>query len=189
MEEIIYENNAGDKYIIIDSKRKKVKSRIWDMVLIQFLDTGSTRWVYKYNSDKGKVKDLYKKTVYGVGYLGEVSNKPKYYKQALDLWRNMMKRCYTDDPKGYRKWGTTVEIRWHCFSTFLEDIKELDNFDKWVLGYQDEYEKYNLDKDFKVPKSNIYSRMTCSFVSEHLNKSEGAKTTVEGYYRVIGRRD
>ena len=81
----------------------------------------------------------------------------------------MIRRCYSEtDPKGYFKKGTLVDPRWHCFADFLEDISKLDNFDRW-LGK----EGYQLDKDLRVPGSNVYSPETCSFVTEFENKQAG----------------
>lgn len=180
----IYKNNSGDEFVVLDKEARK--SRMW--VLIKFLATASTRWVIESNASRGKVRDFYKRTRYGVGYLGELDKKVPYYKQAKQLWANMMKRCYCDkDAKGYYKWGTEVAPRWHCLANFIEDLPHLENFDKW-LAQKETGVNYNLDKDFLAPGCNVYSPDTCMFVDEHTNKSEGAKTTVDGYYRTVGSR-
>ena len=142
--------------------------------LIQFKDTGTTMQVLKANAIKGKVKDPYAVSVWGVGYVGFFSRKLPYWKQANQLWRNMMKRCYCEkDPRGY--FGTAfVDSRWKCFANFLEDLPKLDNFEKWLDGFISGV-KYNLDKDLKVEGNKLYSREVCSFVLESVNKSEGAK--------------
>ena len=184
----IYKNNAGDEFVVLDKKCCKSVHRM--KVLVKFLATGSTRWVYESNANKGKVKDFYKRTRYGIGYLGEINSKKKlpYYQQAKQLWANVLKRCYCEkDTKGYHKWGTEVCPRWHCLANFIEDLPRLENFDKW-LSQKRTGVNYNLDKDFRVPGCNVYSPDTCMFIDEHTNKSEGAKTTVEGYYRKVGSR-
>lgn len=166
MEKLV--SNGGKEFVILEKLPKK-------KCLIQFTETGSVREVYIDNAIAGKVKDLYAKTVYGVGCLGEYK-KTHYWKPCLQLWRNMMKRCYSDkDDRGYKfKKGTQVEARWLCFANFLEDVPLLDNFDKWLSGGECSNTRYNLDKDSVNPDLNIYSRYTCSFITEHDNKSAGA---------------
>lgn len=180
----IYKNNAGDEFVVLEKEVRK--SRMW--ILIKFLATASTRWVIESNASRGKVRDFYKRTRYGIGYLGEIDKKVPYYNQAKQLWANMMKRCYSEkDTKGYYKWKTEVAPRWHCLANFIEDLPYLENFDKW-LAQKETGVNYNLDKDFRSPGCNVYSPDTCMFVDEHTNKSEGAKTTVDGYYRTVGSR-
>lgn len=184
MQEIILKNNAGDEFVVIDEKINN--GRVW--WLVKFLETSGTRWVLKCNASKGKVKDIYKRSRYGVGYLGEVNRKIPYYNQAEQLWANMLKRCYFEgDNKGYAKWGTTVHPRWHCLANFIEDLPKLDNFCKW-LSQKHTGVKYNLDKDIRVPNCNVYSPDTCMFLDEHTNKSEGAKATLDKYFRTVDGR-
>jgi hypothetical protein len=154
-----YKANNGLEFIILQQTGKQC--------IIQFLGTGSVRKANIDNIKAGKVRDLYAKTSYGVGFLGEYARNG-YHVSAQQLWRNMIKRCYTDDPKGYKAKGTTVDPRWHCFASFLEDLPTLPNFQRWVNK-----EGYQLDKDLKIPGSNVYSKETCSFVTEQENKSAG----------------
>ena len=161
-------SNSGQEFVIFEKLTGK-------KCLIKFTETGSVREVYTDNARAGKVKDLYALTVYGVGCLGEYNRFP-YWKQSIQLWRNMMKRCYSEkDNRGYKfKKGTQVEARWLCFANFLEDIHLLPNFDKWLAGGSCSKTRYNLDKDLIDPSLNIYSRYTCSFTTEHDNKRAGA---------------
>ena len=132
-------NNAGQELVVLSRDGKKAT--------IQFTETGSVRTANIDNVRAGKVKDFYAKSSYGIGYSGEFE-KVHYWKQAKQLWQNMMKRCYSEnDPRGYFGTGVVVSPRWHCFANFLVDLKELENFDKWVLGQSEGCEKYNLDKD------------------------------------------
>lgn len=162
-----YKSNSTGNFIIL----KKVDK---DKHLIQFLDTGTTKEAYLNNILTGKVKDQYAITVYGHGYYGDFK-KISYWKQAKQLWQNMLKRCYCHkDTKGY--YGiATVDNRWKCFAFFLEDLPKLENFDKWLKGQENSEKKYNLDKDFKIPGNKIYSFEACKFVTEYENKSAGAK--------------
>lgn len=163
-------SNSGDKFTVVRRNSKKC--------IVVFEDTKYTTEAYWANVEKGKIIDPYKKTVLGIGYLGEFK-KVSYWKKAKQLWQNMMKRCYNkNDSKGY--YGKCfVDQRWHCFSNFLEDIKHLDNFEQWN-NFDKTGVKYNLDKDLKIPGNNIYSKLHCSFQMESLNK--GA-TSRNNYYR------
>lgn len=160
-----YTNNAGQKLKVFAKMRNKYK--------VQFEETGYTVEAFIVNVKAGKVTDPYAKSFLGIGYLGEFELKP-YWKQAKQLWSNMMKRCYNPkDDKGY--YGKCfVDVRWQCFANFLEDLPKLENFELWLLGYTDGQVKYNLDKDLKVPGNKVYSREMCMFETEYLNKSTGA---------------
>jgi len=155
-----YSNNGLEFYILSQEGKQCV---------IQFTGTGSVRKANIDNIKAGKVRDLYQKTSYGIGWLGEYT-RTGYHVQAQQLWRNMIKRCYTDDPKGYKARGTTIEPRWHCFATFLTDLPHLPGFRCWV-----ENKGYQLDKDLRIPNANVYSFETCSFVTEFENKQAGKK--------------
>jgi hypothetical protein len=167
-----YESNSTGWFTIIQRTGKRC--------IIQFDVTGYTATVNIDNAKAGKVKDPYFRSVYGVGYLGEFNKKTHpYWKQASQLWRNMLKRCYSKkDSRGYYGKGVSVDERWLCFANFLEDISELDNFDLWLKGHGTP-DRYNLDKDLKVAGNKVYSKDLCSFVSEFDNKSAGAKNSIE----------
>lgn len=175
----IYKNNAGQEYIILDRYNRRIKNRIWPMLKIQFLDSGTTKEVYECNAKLGKVLDPYFPSFLGIGYQG-IHPKPSYWKEAKRLWSNMMKRCYDQNyTDGYYGRGYKVDKRWHCFANFLEDIPKLENFEYWVLGGNQGFPNYNLDKDLKYPGNKIYSLECCSFVTEYENKSHGAKRARE----------
>ena len=153
-----YINNAGLEFTVIKELPNK-------KCLIKFTKSGSLREVRKDNMLRGKVKDLYAPSRYGIGYDGDFIRVP-YWKKAKDLWSNMLKRCYyKNDKHGY--YGRCfVDKRWHCFANFLDDIKDLIGFNDWLnnRGMQ-------LDKDYIVPGNVTYSKYTCCFLSEFKNKS------------------
>ena len=157
-------NNSGQELVVLSKRGKKVK--------VQFKDTGYTTEAYINNVVAGKIKDPYSKSFLGIGYLGEFE-KVSYWKQAKQLWSNVMKRCY--NPKDYMGYygEAFVDPRWHCFANFLSDLPKLENFSKWLDGKQNGV-PYNLDKDLKFPGNKVYSREACMFVSEYENKSAGA---------------
>lgn len=153
-------SNAGCEFLILKQEGSTCT--------IQFTKTGSVRKADIQNIKAGKVRDLYERSSYNIGFLGKYKRNG-YHVQAQQLWRNMIKRCYYEkDSKGYFDKGTKVDPRWHCFADFLEDLPLLDNFEKWKNK-----EGYQLDKDIKVPGSNVYSLETCSFVTEFENKQSG----------------
>ena len=159
-----FTNNAGHSGIIFKKKASKC--------MIRFNDTGYTRQAEIHNVRAGKINDPYAISVLSIGWLGEYTKVP-YWKQAKQLWSNVMKRCYNPkDSMGY--YGKAfVDERWLCFANFLEDLPALENFDKWLAG-KDNGNPYNFDKDLKVPGNKVYSKDTCMFVTEYENKSAGA---------------
>lgn len=161
-------NSTGSGAIMAKKGRK---------CLVVFDKTNYVTTADLHNVRQGKIKDPYYPTVLGVGYLG-VFKKVPYWKQAKQLWQNMMKRCYSDnDPRGYKSKGVTVDTRWHCFANFLEDIKSLDNFDGW-LNSKDIGVEFDLDKDALVKGNKVYSKDLCSFVSRSLNRPLGKRGKV-----------
>lgn len=150
----------------------KIIAKLANRCIVQFKDTGYTTEAEIHNVRQGKIKDPYSKSFLGIGYLGEFE-KVSYWKQAKQLWSNVMKRCY--NPKDYMGYygEAFVDPRWHCFANFLDDVSKLENFSKWLDGKENGM-PYNLDKDLKFPGNKVYSREACMFVSEYENKSAGA---------------
>ena len=174
-----YLSNAGQEFIVLSEFRKKHLNREHTKWIVQFVETGTTKEVYRENAISGKVRDEYAISVYGKGYSGLYDKKIPYWKKARQLWQNMMKRCYsTKDKKGYYGYATVCD-RWHCFANFLDDLPKLKNFDLWLNPTD---EKYNLDKDL-IGNGSVYSPLNCQFITEHENKSAGAKVTVDQYKR------
>lgn len=161
-----FESNSTGDFILI--------SRKGNDCVVQFLETNTIKESHISNVLTGKVKDPYYPTVYSIGYYGEFTKVP-YWKQAKQLWQNMLKRCYCEkDLKGY--YGKVVVCkRWLCFANFLEDLPNLENFDKWLNGQNNNSVKYNLDKDFTVINNKVYAPEVCLFITENENKAAGAK--------------
>lgn len=159
--------NSGHRFKSISKKGKTIR--------VVFEGTGYFTEVDLYNARAGKVKDPYEISIYGQGYIGLPDKKIPYWKQALQLWKNMMKRCYSEkDDRGY--YGRCfVDERWKSFENFLNDIKYLEGFDEWLKGSEEDFYKSNLDKDFYVPGNNIYARHYCRFLPQSYNKSLGKK--------------
>jgi hypothetical protein len=158
-------NNAGDSFVVFRKKGQLAK--------VYFPETGYVRDVYYANAIKGKVKDTYKKSLYGNGALGEFDKSISYWRQAKQLWSNMVKRCY--DPNYDHGYFGTAEVseRWKTFETFLNEIHEIEGFEGWLSGHIEGNLKYNLDKDFIMKGNRLYSKNLCLFLPESYNKSLG----------------
>lgn len=120
------------------------------------------RTIYKAFRE-GKIKNLYDKTIYNIGYLGEGKYSNKKHEKIYDTWEHMLRRCY--DPYHINKNLTYKDCfvcdEWHCFQ----------NFAKW---YEDNYYKVlneimHLDKDILIKGNKIYSPNTCIFVPQRIN--------------------
>lgn len=158
----VYKNMSGHEFVIIDRPSK-------GRVLVKFLETGTILETWSGNCAAGKVADPFQRSRLGIGFLGFFEKMP-YYKQAYQLWSNMLKRCYdANDKRGYYGQGVEVDPNWHCFSNFLSDIKELKGFKNWLNG-----EGYELDKDL-AGDGKTYSKYTCQFLPASENRSYGKK--------------
>lgn len=166
-----FTNNSGETFRSFSKRGKKVR--------VEFENTGYVTEVFIDNARAGKVKDPYAVSVYGVGYEGNPDKSLPYWKQAKQLWTNMLKRCYSEkDDRGY--YGKCfVDSKWHSFEAFLNDLKHLDGFDEWIKGNEDPYYRCHLDKDFYREDNNIYSRNLCRFLPMAYNQSLGKKGKTE----------
>ncbi len=167
----IYKNISGLEFLIIEHLPNR-------KVLVRFIDTNSVVKADGRNVAAGKIADPYQKSRLGVGYLGNYT-KTEYHKQALQLWSNMLKRCYDEnDKRGYFGKGVLVDPRWHSFENFVNDLPNLKGFSNWLNK-----ESYELDKDF-IGDGCVYSRETCVFIPSSLNRSLGKlnKTLIDGVW-------
>lgn len=137
-----------------------------------------------------------KKEVRGIAYRGNVEDldvKPKEERE----WHNMLARCYhKDGTVKVREHGYKVVVceRWKCLAYFVEDIRKMKNYDKW-LECEDNTKKdgYHLDKDmgcffkddgyFMIER--IYSPSTCNFVTTEINQQFRSWVQDKFYYGKI----
>ena len=130
---------------------------------VLFPDTGyiATNRDYKEFS-VGILKDMYEKTVWGVGYLGGGKYKSGGSKKHV-TWRHMLERCY--DLKAQEKQPTYIDCtvceEWHNYQIFAEWYD--NNY------YEVEGELIHLDKDILFKGNKIYSPSTCIFVPRDIN--------------------
>lgn len=155
LNEINY-NRYGDRM-------KIVKYNSAANVIVQFENGFKIKTAYKCFK-KGEVTNVYDKSVYNVGYLGEGIHKgDKKYGYCFKIWSSMLQRCY-DEKKQKRTptyKGCTVYNEWHNFQNFAEWYDE--NY--YIVGN----ETMCLDKDILHKGNKIYSPKTCIFVPERIN--------------------
>ena len=111
--------------------------------------------------NKGMIKNHYKKSVYGIGYLGEGKYKTSFngkHTKYYTKWRSMLGRCYDEIQSSSTYGAVTVCEEWHNFQNFAE----------WF--YENYIESFELDKDIICSDCKIYSPETCCFVPQEINK-------------------
>ena len=133
-------------------------------VEIEFLKTGYETAVRLGDIKNGKVKDPYLPFVYGVGMLGT-----KYPSREGDrntkeylLWKNMLKRCYSDDFK--KKNPTYIDCE------VSDNFKSYEYFYEWChkqIGFS--VDGFELDKDLLIKGNKVYSETTCVFLPREIN--------------------
>ena len=137
-------------------------------VEIQFLKTGFETVAQLGHIRNGNVKDPYSPSVFGVGVTGT-----KYpvkingvITKEYDLWRSMLKRCYSD---GFKKKYPTYE---GC--KVSDNFKYYEHFYEWChkqigLGVDGNGNSFQLDKDLLIKGNRVYSESTCVFIPAEIN--------------------
>lgn len=177
-------NNCGEFAIIGKTDRSRLEKNGYehhDHYLCQFND--ETKVVAVSNHIKGgKVKNPNHPNVYGVGYFGQgewesrdLDNMTKEY----NAWIRMLQRCYDEklQEKEPTYKGVTVDIRWHNFQVFCEDIQHLEGYQDWKTS-----NTLELDKDILCESLNIspkiYSKNTCLFITKKENRYHRNKESI-----------
>ena len=133
-------------------------------VEIQFLKTGFETTVRLGDIKSGKVKDRYLPSVCGVGIVGD-----KYsvrvsgvLTKEYELWKGMLKRCYSDGFKNKRPTyeGCEVSDKFLYYEYFYEWCHSQIGFDN---------EGWHLDKDLLIKGGKVYSESTCVFLPPEIN--------------------
>lgn len=165
----ILENFYGCKYEVIelvDGNYCKIK----------FLDSfGYEKVVLKSDAKRG-IRNPYRKSVAGVGYIGEGVYNSVTSSQLFMVWSNMLTRCYDEESlkKHITYVGCSVEDTWHCFqdfATWCEAQPEFMNNRDWCL-----------DKDIIERGNKIYSPHKCSFVPTCINNLFTLRGNKRGEY-------
>ena len=133
-------------------------------VEIQFINTGFETVVELGNIRNGGVKDSYSPSVYGVGILG--TKYPSKINGVITkeyvLWKNMLKRCYSD--KYQNKYPTYID----CEAS--DKFKSYEYFYEWChkqVGFDNQ--GWHLDKDLLTKGNKVYSEDSCIFIPQEIN--------------------
>jgi hypothetical protein len=135
-------------------------------IRVRFIESNYKTNASWLNFIKGTIRNVYDKTVFGVGYLGEGNYKTKENNKmtkVYNTWKEMLKRCYDENSrKKYKTYkDCTVAEEWHNFQNFAkwydENYYEIDN------------EEMCLDKDILINGNRIYSPEACLFVPKSIN--------------------
>ena len=113
---------------------------------------------------KGKVRNPFLPSMYGVGYTGAGEFSPTIdgkNTSEYSAWREMIKRCYSEKSQEIRPTykGCTVCEEWHNFQ----------NFAKWYTSQSHYGKGYELEKDWLVNNNKIYSAETCVLAPSEIN--------------------
>ena len=148
-------------------------------VEIKFLKTGFEMTVELGSIRKGKVKDPYAPSVFGVGISGT-----KYQPtingvntKEYDLWCSMIQRCYSDT---YKKKQPTYE---GCKCS--ENFKSFEYFHEWChkqVGFANE--GWQLDKDLLIKGNKVYSEDSCVFLPREINQLLVKRENMRGKYLI-----
>lgn len=117
------------------------------------------------NDIKYKADDWYankwKRTVFGIGYLGCNDADAVRDNYIYSKWANMMQRCYDPNTHKLKPYYAqcTVDIEWHNFSNYREWHKENAMDDR----------KVDLDKDILISGNTVYGSETCTLVTHFAN--------------------
>lgn len=171
---IVALNTYGSKMIIeeyIDA------NNIW----VRFLENNyrtKTQWKHFLN---GNVRNVYDKTVYGIGFLGEgiykvkVNGKPT---KKYNTWKDMIDRCCSVNLRekylSYK--DCSVAKEWYNFQTFAKWYDE--NY------YEIDGQRMDLDKDILVKGNRVYSPETCVFVPQNINTLFTKRIKKRGKYPI-----
>ncbi|ATN94371.1 hypothetical protein BSP21_023 [Bacillus phage BSP21] len=174
-------NNNGQEYQVLYVSGKKSNST--KLFRIRFIATGYERDVEKVEIKRGKIKDRYERSVFGIGYLGDV--KMVDHKREYTVWSGMLERCYDSSCERYKDYGgagVTVCDRWHSFENFLEDLPNIEGYDEELFKQS----KIFIDKDIKQKNSpknkKVYSPDTCCFVSRQVNNANRDLTNASNHF-------
>lgn len=150
-------SNEGYKMLIIEYYNHK-------NIIVEFQDEYKARANCTYDNFKnGRVKNPYRRSVYGKGYLGEGKYSWSTHEKIYDEWNSMLLRCY--DEKYHKNQQTYINCE------VEEYLLNFQNFAQWYEEnyYEIEGEKMTLDKDILFKGNKIYSRNTMIFVPQRIN--------------------
>lgn len=171
-------NNTGSLMTIDEYNNS---NDIW----VRFIEKGNMVHTSYRHFVSGNVKDIYAKSVFGIGFLGEGIYKPKVNEKFAPqyvAWKSMLSRAYSDKVHEKRPTyiGVTVCQEWLCFQNFAkwydENYYEIDNH------------KTHLEKDIISKNNKLYSPQTVIFVPSFINSLFTKRDSLRGEYYIGVRR-
>lgn len=153
----LFEVNDGLIEIILYNGNKRV--------MVRFVESGYTTWTTMINIKNKQVKDRFKPTVCGVGYVGDgCLVKGEERRKLYMVWRNMLIRL--TDKINFPTYATVqIDPSWYCFSNFANDVITLPGY-QYFMSQKD----LSLDKDTRNPASpKNYCKENCQWISKAEN--------------------
>jgi hypothetical protein len=159
-------NRLGERYITNEGCEIEIIEYFGcNNCTVRFKDGNIKKEIQYDNIKSGRLRNPYRKSVYGVGFIGEgkykskINNKTTTYYKA---WNNMFERCYNNSLNRNPTYkDVTVCNEWHNFQNFAKWYEE--NWKPWMEGW-------HLDKDILLKGNKIYSPETCCFVPNEINR-------------------
>lgn len=132
---------------------------------VLFIDTGYVTTTELGKIKSGKVRDLMRPTIYGIGIIG---TKYPVSQNGIKLteytiWQSMLQRTCCD------KWKKRYPTYQEC--TVSENFKSYEYFYEWChrqKGFG--HCNYELDKDILFKGNKLYGEDTCCFVPSQINQ-------------------
>ena len=164
-------SNSGDFKILKYNNNRNVE--------VQFLKTGYEATVHLVQVKRGNVKDPYLPSVFGIGILGAKyqSKINGVLTKEYILWRNMLRRCYSDTCKKKQPTYEGCEVS--------DNFKSYDYFYEWChkqIGFSNK--DWHLDKDLLIKGNKVYSESTCIFIPREINSLLTKCTASRGEYLI-----
>lgn len=163
-----YNGRIGEKHITNEGYEVEIIEYISAVKCkIKFIKSGHIKSNIKYSDlKKGKVKNPYHPSVYGIGYFGVgkySSQKNGKHTNHYKTWTSILERCYSlrfkDNSSTYL--GCSVAEDWYNFQNFAEWYEK--NYNSNTM------QGWHLDKDILFKGNKIYSPETCCFVPASIN--------------------
>lgn len=152
----VFTSNAGFKFEIVEYRSNTE-------ILVRFVDSGFERAARLSDIKRGRVRDFFAPTVFGVGFNGIGRHKSKIsgkHTRAYTTWRNILLRCYCKKFVGASYDNCTVDSEWHNFQNYADWHEK---------NYPQDGGDYQIDKDIRSCSEKIYSKDTCMFVTQAQN--------------------
>lgn len=162
---------CGEEVTIVDSKYRYYTDRNGHIDRCYFKVMFKNGAIVETNRESlrtGRMKNPFKPSLYGVGYSGVGEYNIKNSRKEYRLWYGIFVRVYSkgkDEKNCY--YGCTINERWHNFQNFCEDVRQLENYEKWKKSSTKS--EYALDKDIRVKGNREYSKDKCMFVLTSIN--------------------